>query len=428
MRYEEFVELGYVPGPDELIALYRVKPAKGLTLEDAAGRIASESSVGTWTEVKTVTDFVRSIRARAYEINGNYVKIAYKPALFEPGNMPQIFSAIAGNIFGMKAVRSLRLEDVYWPRELVESFPGPLYGVKGVKDILKVGKRPITATVPKPKVGLNPQEYAEAAYEIMVGGIDLVKDDENNASMKFCKFKERVELVLKAREKAEREIGERKGYLANITAPYGEMLRRANLVKDLGGEFVMIDILTAGWSALQEFRRENEDLRLAIHAHRAFHAAFTRNPLHGVSMKVIAGAARLVGVDHLHIGTVIGKLESRKSEVLALADILRKEEIKACERRRLLEKRWWNKRSVIPVSSGGLHPGLIPYVIKLLGHDLIIQVGGGVMGHPRGPLCGARAVRQAIEAVAEGIDLEEYAKSHIELRDALSKWSFTRPV
>lgn len=275
---------------------------------------------------------------------------------------------------------------------------------------------------------MTPEEYAEAAYEIMVGGVDFVKDDENNTSLSFCKFEERVERVLKARDRAEAETGERKAFLANVTAPFGEMVRRAELVRDLGGECVMIDILTVGWSALQEFMEVNRDLKLRVHAHRAFHAAFTRKRRHGVSMKVVAELARLAGVDHLHVGTVVGKLEAEKGEVLALASILREERVEEDWRLKLLPKNWLDLKPVLPVSSGGLHPGIVPYVIEILGRDLLIQVGGGVLGHPDGPRAGAAAVRQAIEAALEGIPLEEYAKTHEELARALEKWSRTRPA
>lgn len=427
MVYLEFIDKSYKPSEDELIALYRIEPAKGFSIEEAAGRVASESSVGTWTEVTTMKDHVMAIRALAYDFNGYYVKIAYKLDLFEPGNICQIMSAIAGNVFGMKAVRNLRLEDIYWPPGIVREYNGPLFGIKGVRDLFKVYDRPLTATVPKPKVGLYPDEYAEASYEIMIGGVDLVKDDENNTSMKFCKFKERVEKVLKMRDKAEAETGEKKGFLANITAPFGEMVKRAKFVKDLGGEYVMIDILTVGWSALQEFMKINQDLKLRIHAHRAFHAAFTRKKRHGMSMKVVAEFARLLGVDQLHVGTVIGKLEAEKMEVFALTDILRKSKVREKPRLKLLAKNWLSLKPVVPVSSGGLHPGLMPYIIKLFGVDLLIQAGGGVVGHPKGPRAGAAALRQAIDAAIKGIELEEYAKTHWELREALKKWGYMRP-
>ncbi len=428
LEYKEFIDLSYEPSKDELVALYRVTPAGGFDILSAASRVAAESSVGTWTEITTATEFTHSLRARVFEVKGSFVKIAYRPELFEEGSMSQIWSAIAGNIFGMKALKGLKLEDVYWPPSIVKSFPGPLYGIKGVRNILKIYDRPILATVPKPKVGLTPDEYAQAAYEIWIGGVDLVKDDENHTSMKFSRFIERVEKVLKARDKAEMETGERKGYLANITAPYNEMIKRAKIVKDFGGEFVMIDILTTGWSAVQGFREENEDLKLAVHAHRAFHAAFDRNPRHGVSMKVIAESARLVGVDHLHVGTVVGKLVGDKLEVVTLIDILRKRRLRESIKKKLLAKNWYRIKPVLPVSSGGLHPGLVPDILNIFGKEVLIQVGGGVTGHPDGPRAGATAVRQAIDAVLSGIPLSDYARDHVELARALEKWGYLKPV
>lgn len=428
MSYSDFVARGYSPSESELICLFRIEPAKGITMDEAAGRVASESSNGTWTEVVTMSERIRRLSAKAFEFDGKYVKVAYPPELFEPGNMPQIWSSIAGNIFGMKAVRRLRLEDVYWPESIVRSFKGPGFGLAGVREVMKVRGRPLTATVPKPKVGMTAREHADVAYELWIGGIDLVKDDENLASQNFNKFEERVKMVLRARDKAEKETGERKSALLNVTAESKEMVKRAELVKDYGGEFVMVDILTAGWSALQTLRNAAEELGLAIHAHRAFHAAFTRDRRHGVSMKVVASSARLVGVDLLHVGTVVGKLEAKKVEVLTLADILREDSMEESRKRRVLKKRWLGTKPVVPVSSGGLHPGLIPDIISMFGVECLIQAGGGVLGHPNGPRAGAAALRQAIDASLEGISLDEYAEKHEELKTALEHWGYLRPV
>src|SRR3989344_5931302 len=143
---------------------------------------------------------------------------------------------------------------------------------------------------------------------------------------------------------------------------YGKVvLKRAKFVADNGGEFVMIDFLTAGFAGFQTLRDECQDLGLAIHVHRAFHAAFTRNPKHGVS-------------------------------------------------------------------SGGLHPLLVSQIIKMLGNDIMVQCGGGVLGHPSGIEAGAMALRQAIDATSNNISLKEYAKTHIELKVALGKWGFSRPI
>jgi ribulose-bisphosphate carboxylase large chain len=418
--YHEFIDTNYQPGRDDLLCLFRVEPAPGFTIEDAAGRVASESSVGTWTEVTTMKPRIQKLMAKAYSIRGNLVKVAYPFQLFEGGNMAQILSSIAGNIFGMKAVQNLRLEDVRWPLNLLKGFEGPRFGASGIRRIFRVGRRPLTATVPKPKLGLTAREHARAGYEAWIGGIDLLKDDENLTSQPFNKFKERVERCFKLRDKAEKETGERKSYLINVTAETNEMLRRAKTVAKAGGEYVMVDILTCGWAALQTLRRECEDLELAIHAHRAFHAAFTRNRVHGMSMLVVSDVARLIGVDQLHIGTVIGKLESPQEEVLGLRDNLQRKIIEPSSTS--LGQDWKRIKPVFPTCSGGLHPGLVPELMKLVGSDIIIQAGGGVWGHPDGGEAGARALRQAIDVAMRNESLQDYAKNHQELQRAIDTW------
>ena len=339
--------------------------------------------------------------------------------------MPQILSSIAGNIFGMKALEGLRLVDVQWPKNILNSFKGPQYGIKGIRDLLNVKKRPITATVPKPKVGYFAEEHAQHGYEIWTGGVDLLKDDENLSNQKFNRFEKRLDLSMKMRDKAENETGERKSYLINITSEVDEMKSRAKLVKDFNNEYVMIDILTIGWAAVQTIREECEKLGLAIHAHRAFHAAFDRNPNHGMSMKVLAEIARMQGVDQLHIGG-LGKLAGDKTEVLnnykKIAQNSNEDDVE------VLAQNWYGMKNVLSVCSGGVHPGIIHRLIELLSTDIAVQVGGGVLGHPGGTRSGAKALRQAIDAYMDNISVKEYAKSHAELKQALDLWGAETPI
>ncbi len=427
--YDEFVKEGYVPSEDEVLVSFLVKPAEGVTLKDAAGRVASESSVGTWTTLSTLKPHVRKLMAKAYFLRKDgLIKVAYPADLFEAGSLPQLFSSVLGNIFGMRAIDKLRVIDIRFPEAYVKSFRGPSYGIEGVRRKLKVYGRPVLATVPKPKVGLTPEEYGEAAYEILAGGMDLIKDDENLTSMNFCKFEKRAEAVMKAIDRAEKETGERKGWLANITAESKEMLRRLKLVADYGNGFVMVDILTAGFAALQTVREAAEDYGIAIHAHRAFHAAFTRLPDHGMTFYLLAKIARLAGVDHIHIGTNVGKMEVDLKELKATQEVITSEHYKPPEGDEAkFEQQWFGLKPVFPVASGGLHPGVLPQLMDFMGTDILIQVGGGVTGHPKGPLAGGKAVRQAIDAYLKGIPLEEYAETHSELREALEKWGKARP-
>ncbi|MEM3557312.1 MAG: RuBisCO large subunit C-terminal-like domain-containing protein, partial [Conexivisphaerales archaeon] len=230
----------------------------------------------------------------------------------------------------------------------------------------------------------------------------------------------RVREVLKYRDKAEKETGERKGALINITAETEEMKRRAKLVKDYGGEFIMIDILTTGWAALQTMREVAEDLGLAIHAHRAFHAAFDKIPDHGTTMLVLAKISRLIGVDLLHIGTGVGKMEGTKSEVIRNKEAITLDNVP--QEDIYFPQKWYGLRPVTPVSSGGLHPGLIPALLDYMGPDIAIQIGGGVLGNPLGATAGAKAARDAIDAWQKKVPLEEYAEKSKELKAALEKW------
>ncbi|MEM5772744.1 MAG: type III ribulose-bisphosphate carboxylase [Candidatus Aenigmatarchaeota archaeon] len=405
MKYLDYVNLNYKPSKDDLICLFRVEPANGISMKEAAGAIAAESSIGTWTETTTTKPYVEKLVAKVFEMNGNFIKVAYPSELFEPGNLPNILSSIAGNIFGMKHLKNLRLVDIDFPEKILKRFKGPKYGIDGVRKILKVKDRPLIGTIIKPKIGLKTEDHAKVAYEAWVGGCDIVKDDENLSSQKFNKFEERLEKTFKMKEKAERETGEKKVYMINVTAETEEMLRRANLVEKIGNEYIMVDVITIGWSSLQTLRDKNFDL--VIHGHRAGHAAMTKNPNHGISVKVLAKLVRIVGIDQFHVGTAVGKMFEGREEVL--------------ENCKALKEKMWKFKPVMPVASGGLSPIHVPKIVEIFGKDVVIQAGGGIHGHKLGTKAGAMAMRQALDAVMKEIHLEEYALSHKELKIALEE-------
>jgi ribulose-bisphosphate carboxylase large chain len=375
-------------------------------MKEAAGGVAAESSIGTWTELTTVKPYVERLAAHVFSIEGNIVRIAYPVDLFELGNMPNILSSVSGNVFGLEALKNLQLSDIHFPLRLIRSFKGPKYGIEGVRTLLKVFDRPLVGTIIKPKLGLKTRDHSQVAYEAWVGGCDVVKDDENLSNQGFNPFEDRLAETLESRDKAEEDTGERKAYMINITGGTREMLKHAELVLDNGGEYIMVDILTCGFSALQSLREQDFDL--IIHAHRAGHAAFTRNPKHGISMRVIAKVARVIGVDQLHVGTVIGKMYETQEEVAENCNALMKE--------------MNGLKRVLPVASGGLHPRLVPALIEFFGKDFVIQAGGGIHGHRAGTIAGAKAMRQAVDATLNGASLEGYAETHEELRIALQTW------
>jgi ribulose-bisphosphate carboxylase large chain len=404
----KYVNLDYSPTETDLVCEYYIEPHE-IDFEEACERVTAESSIGTWTELSTMNETIaQKLKPNVFSIDmeKKTAKIAYPQDLFEAGNMPQILSSLAGNIFGVKDVENIRFLDIDFPSSIIDSFKGPRFGIEGIRKLTRVKERPFIGTIVKPKLGLNDREHANVAYNAWAGGIDIVKDDENLSSMTFNKFEPRIKETLRLRDKAEEETGEKKIYMPNVTAETREMLRRAEIVASEGGEYVMIDILTSGWAALQTLRDEGPTL--VIHAHRAGHAAFTRNTRHGISMKVIAKVARLIGVDQIHIGTFgVGKMMGTPDEDRSYRDALI-EDI--------------GKKPALAVASGGLHPGMVEKLLKISGRDIVVQMGGGIHGHPDGTVKGAMAARQAVEAFVEGVSLTDYAKENKELKTALDKW------
>jgi len=420
VHYDSFLDLKYKPKETDLICQFKVSPARGYSFREVASIVAGESSVGTWTDLTTINEKTqKKITPKVYYLDkkNNRCRIAYPLDLFELGNLPEIMSSIGGNIYGMKSVSGLLWEDIKIPKKMLDSFQGPLFGIKGVRDYLRVKNRPLVGTIVKPKVGLNEKEHAKVAYDSWIGGCDVVKDDENLTSQPFNNFYTRFKETIKMCKKAEKITGEKKVYLINCTAETSEMIKRIKFVEKNKGNYIMLDIITLGWSALQTARKIT---KLPIHAHRAGHAMFDRIPNHGMSMEVIAQLARMVGVDTLHIGTAYGKMSGSEDEVLHIEEEIESQFTKQTKEH--LSQKWFNIKPVFGVASGGVHPGIVDKIIHLMGNDVVIQAGGGVHGHPEGTVAGAIAMRQAVDATLKKIPLRKYAENHKELKEALKKW------
>ena len=416
-----YIDLNYKPSKDDLIAGYYVEP-NNTTIEEAADNVAKESSIGTWTSIGTLNENIfKRLKPSVFSIDkeNNIIKIAYNKELFESSNIAEILSSVAGNIFGMSVLKNLRLLDISFPKAIVKEYPGPRYGIKGIRKITNVKKRPLVGTIIKPKLGLSAKEHAQVAYEAWVNGLDIVKDDENLTNQDFNKFKERVELTLKYRNMAEHKTGERKIYMPNITAETFEMIRRMELVRNNNGEYIMVDVVTTGFSALQSLRKYSQEV---IHGHRAMHAALTRNKKHGISMLTLAKLYRLIGIDQLHVGAIVGKMEGASYEVTNIGEEIENNIIHENKKSYVLEQKWYNIKPMMAVCSGGLHPAKVPKLMKYMGNNIVMQFGGGCHGHPDGTGAGARAIRQAIDATMKKIPLPRYANEHLELKKALTKW------
>src|SRR3989442_6757706 len=172
-----------------------------------------------------------------------------------------------------------------------------------------------------------------------------------------------------------------------------------------------------------------------LHPPRAGYANWARQKNHGVNFRVIAKWCRLLGVDHIHSGTVVGKLEGDPNIIQGYYDTLRLEHIDADLTKGLyFDQDWASMPGVMPVASGGIHAGQMHQLLHYLGEDVVLQFGGGTIGHPMGIAAGATANRVALEAMVkarnEGRDyftegpaiLNAAAKGSPELQVALDTW------
>jgi ribulose-bisphosphate carboxylase large chain len=437
-----YYDADYVPKDTDILAAFRIVPQPGVDHIEAAAAVAGESSTATWTVVWTdrLTDH-KHYQAKAYRVDpvpgtDQYIaRIAYDIDLFEEGSIANLTSSIIGNVFGFKALKSLRLEDLRIPPHYVKTFQGPAHGIVMEREMLDKFGRPLLGATVKPKLGLSAKNYGRVVYEALRGGLDFTKDDENINSQPFMRWHDRFSYAIEAVERASAASGEVKGHYMNVTAGTMEdMYERAEYAKELGSIIIMID-LTIGYTAMQSMAKWARANGMILHLHRAGHSTYTRQKTHGVSFRVIAKWCRLIGVDHIHAGTVVGKLEGDPSTTKGFYDTLRDNFIPEDPRYGIFfDQDWASMPGVMPVASGGIHAGQMHQLLHYLGEDVVLQFGGGTIGHPMGIAAGATANRVAVEAMIqarnegkdyfqEGPDiLEKAAKGCPELNAALQVW------
>lgn len=451
-RYESgvipYAKMGYW-APDHVIketdvlALFRITPQPGVDPVEAAAAVAGESSTATWTVVWT--DLLTACdlyRAKAYRVDPvpnspdqYFAYIAYDIDLFEENSIANLTASIIGNVFGFKAVKALRLEDMRMPVAYLKTFQGPATGVVVERERMNNFGRPLLGATVKPKLGLSGRNYGRVVYEGLKGGLDFLKDDENINSQPFMRWRERFLFAIEGVNRAIAASGEVKGHYFNVTAATMEdMYERAEFAKDTGTIICMID-LVIGYTAIQTmavWARKND---MILHLHRAGNSTYSRQKNHGMNFRVICKWMRMAGVDHIHAGTVVGKLEGDPLMIKGFYRTLLDPYLPMDLPQGLFfEQDWASLRKVMPVASGGIHAGQMHQLVDYLGEDVVLQFGGGTIGHPDGIQAGATANRVALEAMIlarnEGRDyvnqgpqiLRDAAKMCGPLQTALDLW------
>jgi 2,3-diketo-5-methylthiopentyl-1-phosphate enolase len=317
-----------------------------------------------------------------------------------------LLSTIPGNIsFGFP----VKLVDMEFPDLLLAQFQGAKFGIEGIRQLTGVYDRPLLNNMIKPCTGFPPEVGADLVYQAAVGGVDIIKDDELlGGSPEFSPLEKRVETYMRAIEKADAEKGERTLYTVNITDRVDRLRDNAMRAINAGANAVMVNYIASGLSALRMLA-DDPEINVPILGHATAGGSMIVSPYSGISAHLMmAKLPRMAGADIVNDLVPYGKLPILKSKYVRIAQVCR--------------GKLGNLKPIFPNAVAGTYPGNVPEVMADLGKDCILGAGGGIHGHPMGPKAGAIAMRQAIDAVMQGVPLEEASRDQPELRAAIATW------
>ncbi len=417
-----------------ILVAYIMKPKSGHGYLEAAAHFAAESSTGTNVEVSTTDDFTKSVDALVYEIDEAKceMKIAYPLDLFDrnvtDGRMMIVsfLTLVIGNNQGMGDIAHAKIHDFWMPPRAIQLFDGPS---KDISDMWRVLGRPvvdggyIAGTIIKPKLGLRPKQFADAAYQFWLGG-DFIKNDEPQGNQVFAPMKQTLPLVYDSMKRAMDETGEAKLFSANITADdHYEMVARGEFVLETFGPdadkvALLVDGYVGGPGMITTARRQFAGQYL--HYHRAGHGAVTSpSAMRGYTAFVLAKMSRLQGASGIHVGTMgYGKMEGENDD-RNIAYMIERDSADGP----YYHQEWYGMKPTTPIISGGMNALRLPGFFENLGHGNVINTsGGGAYGHIDSPADGARSLHQAYECWKLGADPIEYAKEHKEFARAFESF------
>jgi ribulose-bisphosphate carboxylase large chain len=424
-----------IKGGNHVLVAYKMKPKEGYgNFLETAAHFAAESSTGTNVEVCTTDDFTKGVDALVYEIDEatELMKIAYPVDLFDRNiidgraMVASFLTLTIGNNQGMGDVKHAKMFDFYIPPRYLALFDGPS---TSIQDLWRTLGRPVVdggfvvGTIIKPKLGLRPQPFADAAYDFWLGG-DFIKNDEPQGNQVFAPLKETITKVADAMKRAQDKTGEVKLFSANITADDpAEMIARGEFILETFGEDAshvafLVDGYVAGPTAITTARRNFPGQYL--HYHRAGHGAVTSpSSKRGYTAFVLAKMSRLMGASGIHVGTMgYGKMEGEQDDRV-IAYMIERDSVQGP----YYHQEWNGFKPTTPIISGGMNALRVPGFFENLGHsNLIMTAGGGCYGHIDGPAAGAKSLRQAERCWKEGADPIEYAKGNREFARAFESF------
>ncbi|AWB44954.1 2,3-diketo-5-methylthiopentyl-1-phosphate enolase [Paenibacillus sp. CAA11] len=398
------------------IATYRIYDDKA-DFRKKAESIANGMTVGSWTELPQLQQ--ENMRKHLGHVENIEV---YEPQGAEPGeryadvkiaypdiNFTRDIPALLITVFGKISMDGrIRLLDIGLSENFLSAFPGPKFGIPGVRELLGVHNRPLLMSIFKSVVGYDLDGLKEQFLAQALGGVDLIKDDEILFENPLTPIERRAEICREAAEEAEKTTGKKLLYAVNLTGKTSELKATAKRAIDAGATALLFSTLAYGYDALQELSSD-PDICVPIAAHPSLAGAIYPSQHYGISPALLLGKLlRAAGADLVLFPSPYGSVVMPREENLAIRYELTRDDIPL--------------RQSFPVPSAGIHPGLVPQILTDFGTDVVVNAGGGIHGHPGGARAGGQAFLQAIDAAMNGVTLEEASLRLPELKAALDLW------
>ena len=266
-------------------------------------------------------------------------------------------SQLVNMLFGNCSLQpEVELIDVAFPHGFEKAFPGPRFGIAGIRTITGVQSRPLTCTALKP-LGSSVAQLAELARKFARAGIDVIKDDHGIANQSFAPFVERVPAVQKAVAEANRETGGRTVYAPTFSGGGHSLIEQTRIAKDCAVKIGLAAPMLIGLPAFVELQ---VDFDAPIIAHPAFGGASRIAPA------VLLGKLfRLFGADATIFPNHGGRFSYSRGTCLAIATAAREP--------------WEHVRPTLPVPAGGMTLERVDEMVSTYGDDTMLLIGGALL-------------------------------------------------
>jgi ribulose-bisphosphate carboxylase large chain len=272
--------------------------------------------------------------------------------------VPQFLNLLFGNI---SLKRGILVERVEWPNRWLSLFPGPRYGIDGLRRLCGVARRrPLLCAALKP-MGLSATELARICGSFARGGVDIVKDDHGLADQASAPFDERLERCQEALARVNAETGGTTLYVPNVTGDAGRLESRLELTHRAGCRGVLLSPLLVGPDTV---RHVAESSGLAVLAHPALSGAYFRHD-HGIAPELLLGDIfRIIGCDGVIYPNVGGRFPFTEQDCVAIQT--------------RLQAPLGSMRRAFPLLGGGIDVERVPYWFDRYGPDVIFLIGAGL--------------------------------------------------